>query len=111
MANSTGEAVVQYFSGQTNVQPEACGSIVRMEDDNSLLVGLCQQWGRENRKYYVGKWGVDNAYQNRLYNHPAFVAHRYHWLLLPGAQRMECDDRDFTRKSLSTGDFWNIFVR
>ena len=33
-ANSSGEAVVQYFSGQTDANPKACGSFVRMKDDN-----------------------------------------------------------------------------
>ena len=39
-ANSSGEAVVQYFSGQTDVQPASCGSFVTMENDNSKLAGL-----------------------------------------------------------------------
>ncbi|XP_078355622.1 uncharacterized protein LOC144640323 [Oculina patagonica] len=43
VANSTGEAVVQYFSGQTDVQPDACGSFVRMDDDNSRLAGVCNK--------------------------------------------------------------------
>ena len=30
VANSTGEAVVQYFSGQTDVPPASCGSFVRI---------------------------------------------------------------------------------
>ena len=42
VANSTGEVVVQYFSGQTDVQPDACGSFVRMENDNSRLAGVCR---------------------------------------------------------------------
>ena len=49
-ANSTGEAVVQYFSGQTDVQPASCGSYVRMENDNSRLARVCQNWA-------LGKWG------------------------------------------------------
>jgi len=44
-ANSTGEAVVQYFSGQTDVQNDSCGSFVRVENDNSRLAGDCDQWG------------------------------------------------------------------
>ena len=56
VANSTGEAVVQYFSGQTNVQPDACGSFVRMENDNSRLAGVCSQRGF-NVSYNIGKWG------------------------------------------------------
>ena len=43
VANSTGEAVVQYFSGQTDVRPASCGSYVRMENDNSYLGGDCKR--------------------------------------------------------------------
>ena len=35
--NITGEAVVQYLSGQMDVQPASCGAFVRMENDNSRL--------------------------------------------------------------------------
>ena len=45
VANSTGEAVVRYFSGQTDVPPASCGSFVRMKSDNSRSVGVCDQWG------------------------------------------------------------------
>ena len=106
-ANSTGETVVQYFSGQTDVQPDACGSFVRMENDNSLLAGSCRQWGFNGTSYYVGKWGhaLD---QDRLYNHGAFIASANHWLLTPGGSRWECDDYDV---GVSSGDFWKVFVR
>ena len=57
VANSTGEAVVQYFRGQTDVQPNACGSFVRMKNDNSKLAGVCDKWGYEHGAFYVGKWG------------------------------------------------------
>ena len=59
-ANSIGEAVVQYFSGQTDVQPASCGSYVRMENDNLYLGGDCKKWKN-------GKWGIHNANENRLY--------------------------------------------
>jgi len=39
IANSISEAVVQYFSGQLDVQPDDCGLFVRMENDNSRLAG------------------------------------------------------------------------
>ena len=55
--SSAGEAVVQYFSGQTNVQPVSCGSFVSMRNDNPGLTGNCEKWGRENGVYFVGKWG------------------------------------------------------
>ena len=96
VANSTGEAVVQYFSGQTDVQPDACGSFVRMENDNSRLAEVCHQWG------HAGD-------QDRLYNHAAFVGQFYHWLLTPGGSRWECDD--FGDVEVSSGDFWKVFFR
>ena len=65
VGNSTGEAVVQYFSGQTDVQPDACGSFVRMEDDNSRLVGVCDQWGYDIGRF-PGKWGILTADGGRL---------------------------------------------
>ena len=37
VANSTGEAVAQYFSGQTSVLPFACNSFKRLDGDNSQL--------------------------------------------------------------------------
>ena len=98
--NSKGEAVVQYFSGQTDVQPASCGSFVIMSNDNSRLARSCKKWR------YVGKWGAGRD-QNRLYDHTAYVAWRYHWLLHPGG-RFECDDY---KTGVSSGDFWKVFVR
>ena len=113
-ANSTGEAVVQYFSGQTDVQPASCGSYVRMENDNSRLAGVCQKWGKESGSFEVAKWGHAGFDQERLYDHPAFVFHLYHWALNHidyrggQAKRWECDD---LLVGVTTGDFWKIYVR
>ena len=107
-ANSTGEAVVQYFSGQTDVQPDACGSFVRMEDDNSSLARNCSKWGNDGHKKEVGKWSWFDHDQNRLSNHPAFVSGAYHWVLLDDPLRLECDDFN---NQVSNGDFWKVFVR
>ena len=112
-ANSSGEAVVQYFSGQTNVMPDSCGSFVRVKTDNSRLAKLCDQWGTQNGTVKVGKWSRDNIAggRTRLYNHPAFVSGEHYWLL--GVRsRWECDD--FTARknmSIASGDFWKVFVR
>ena len=55
--NNSGEAVVQYFSGRTDEQPDACVSFVRLTlDGNSKLASICKGWGLANGKYYVGKW-------------------------------------------------------
>ena len=106
-ANSTGEGVVQYFSGQTDVQPDACGSFVRMENDNSRLAGVCGQWGYNGTSHYIGEWGAAGD-QDRLYMHAAFVVSLYHWLLAQKNSRWECDD---IHVGVSSGDFWKVFVR
>ncbi|CAH3039724.1 unnamed protein product, partial [Pocillopora meandrina] len=70
--NSSGEAMVQYFSGRTDEQPDACVSFVRWTlDDNSKLASICQDWGLANGKYYVGKWGHGGD-QKSLYSFPTF---------------------------------------
>ena len=107
VANTTGEAVVRYFSGQTDVQPDACGSFVRMENDNSVLAGSCGQWGFNGTSFYVGKWGY-SLEKDRLYNHGAFIKSSSHWLLTPGSSRTKCDDYYV---GVSSGDFWKVFVR
>ena len=111
-ANSSGEAVVRYFSSQTDVMPDSCGSFVRMEDDNSRLARDCTQWGYQSGKAKIGKWGCGGD-QNRLYEFPALVRYSYHWMLEPrdgyGQLRYECDD---TKASgVSVGDFWKVYVR
>ena len=100
-ANSSGEAVVQFFSNQRNVRPDACGSFVRMKNDNSRLAGACKQWTDQ-------KWGQLQADEDRLYDHAAYVSGTYHWLLTPGGSRWECDDLSV---GVSSGDFWKVFVR
>ena len=105
--NSTGKAVVQYFNGQTDVQPTSCGSFVRMEDDNSRLAGVCRTWGLENNIYEVGKWGHDRD-QDRLYYYPAFDKHVYHWHIWP--PKFLCDDAAINNNT-SAGDFWKVFLR
>ena len=107
VVNSIGEAVVQYFSGQTDVQPDACGSFVRMQTDNSRLAGVCSQWGYNGAGYNIGKWGHARD-QDRLYYYPAFQGFAYHYHLYPEQPRFDCDDED---NGLSSGDFWKVFVR
>ena len=105
-ANSTGEAVLKYLSGETDVMPASCSSFVTMSNDNSRLARVCKDWGYQGGSYKVGKWGHERD-QNRLYDHPAFVARAYHWLLEPSG-RWECDDYIV---GVSRGDFWKVFVR
>ena len=106
--NSTGEAVVQYFSGQTDVLPASCGSFQRMVDDNSQLSVKCDRWGNDG-SHYVGKWGhYKKKGQFRMYEHAAFVAYKYHWRI-DGSYWL-CDDEEKNAIE-SSGDFWKIYVR
>ena len=96
--NSSGEAVVQYFSGQTDANPKACGSFVRMNDDNSKLAADCNQW-REK------EWGYSFQGKNR-FRFVAYAGGKYFWDLFKSFGR--CDTMNV---GLSTGDFWRVFVR
>ena len=114
-SNSSGEAVVQYFSGQTDEQPDACGSFVRVTwDDNSELAGICKDWGRlVSREYLVGKWGHGED-QNRLYWYPVLKKKRFHLRVflnnVGDLDKMECDDGSGHNND-TNGDFWRVFVR
>ncbi|XP_078348495.1 fibrinogen-like protein A [Oculina patagonica] len=107
--NSTGEAVVQYFSGQTDVLPFSCNSFHRMDDDNSRLALQCDKWG-DGGLHKVGEWGSANLKgKYRLYNHAAFIPNMYSWVI--NKDNWLCDDKIGAKFNLSKGDFWKIFVR
>ena len=110
VADSTGEAVVQYFSGQTDEMPSSCNSFQRLDGDNSQLALQCDQWGNDGSPY-VGKWGrsKDVPGENRLYSFAAFVAKKYHWVIIEN--RWLCDDTRDMQFDLSPGDFWKVYVR
>ena len=107
--NSNGEAVINFFSGQTNSRPNSCGSFVRMKDDNSMLAQNCQQWKDQ-------KWGDHNPSWSCRYKVVAFVYAGFHWLLqTPKSSRWECDDYNTSNGGeffgLFPGDFWKVYVR
>ena len=107
VANNTGEAVIQYFTGQTDTMPVSCGSFERMKDDNSYLSRNCARWGRNDEgHYYSGTWSHQGV--RELYDHPAFIVSLHHWVTNPGENRWECDDHVIEP---SSGDFWRVFVR
>ena len=76
--NSTGKAVVQYFSGQTDVKPSSCGSFVRMEDDNSQLAEGCASWGynEATAEFGGGNWGgvpwLGSSSDEMMYDHALY---------------------------------------
>ena len=101
VSNSTGEAVVQYFSGQTDAPSDSCGSFQITEGENSKSVMDCKRWS------YVGKWGYAAHVKGRLYKYAAYVPFKYHWHLLEGYWYCDAWYHDF----VSRGDFWKIYVR
>ena len=111
--NSSGNHVVQYFTAQTDTNPESCGSYYRLYDDNSTLAGECARWGRRLSKYYVGIWHNDvRPINDRLLNHAAYIGYKAHWHVEQSSGRWECDDfAGTTGYAVSSGDFWKIFVR
>ena len=106
-ANSSGNAVVQYFSGLTDVEPASCGSFVRMEDDNSELARRCSAWNYSPSGKWSCNFGSWKKTVQRLYNHAAWVLNHHHWDLVK-RNPFECDDY---RGAPSSGDFWKVFVR
>ena len=102
VSNSTGEAVVEYFSGLTDVRPDSCGSFQRMEDDNSKSVMECESWN------YEGKWGWnEDRVEVKLCIRAAYVPGNYHCRVLHGY--WYCDDLYYDYDS--PGDSWKISVR
>ena len=105
-ANSSGEAVVQYFSGQTENIPHSCGSFLPEKGDNSYLAGQCNKWGYESGHYFVGKWGHEG--KRELHDVPVFKAGEHHWVT---HRRWDCNDFNEFDVPSSAGDYWKIFVR
>ena len=108
-ANSSGKAVVQYFSGLTDVLPDSCGSYVRMEDDDSRLARRCSEWSNGRS----GKWsrteGNGHNARERLYDNAAFIHNELTWnLSLKNPSTSLCGE---LFSSPSSGDFWKVFVR
>ena len=109
VTNSSGEAVVQYFSRQTDAMPYACGSFATLPGDNSFLAGDCAKWGKDRGVYEVGKWGHEG--ERELHIFPAFIGFKYSWLTTSASDRWDCDDIDHFGRNVLTGDFWKIYVR
>ncbi|XP_044184093.1 uncharacterized protein LOC122964529 [Acropora millepora] len=109
IANSTGESVIRYFTGQVEDFPKASGSFTRLPGDNSHLALHPADWGKEGPTYKVGKWSHQGM--KSLWNCSAFIQNYAHWLLED--PRWECDDYN-PRSSAPippVGSFWKIYVR
>ena len=105
IANSTGESVVRYFTGQVEEFPKASGSFTRLPGDNSRLALRPADWGKEGPTYKVGKWSHQG--KKALWDHAAFIERYADWFL--ENSRWECDD--FMPPNPPVGTFWKIYVR
>ena len=101
VANNSGNAVVQYFSGLTDALPDFCGSYVRMEDDDSRMAKQCfsAQWSSRRVK--------EEKSVKRVYDNAVQIPGKHFWNLTK-RKNFECDDY---AASQSSGDFWKVFVR
>lgn len=100
--NDVGHSVIEYLRGNTNKQPNSCGSYTKLADDTSVLSSDCSRWP---------KWGYPpNKPLNRLKSHLFYVKRNEHVNLL--GRRMECDDKT-EREYNATHRYgeWRFYVR
>lgn len=112
---SIGEAVVQYFTGNTSVPPQACDSFTALPDDNSTLSGECMKWGHPTKNTW-GKnaWGKNAWGENattpeniKMYKRLVLWKSEKHAVAM-GHSDYFCDD---LTKDGSDGDTWEFYVR
>ncbi|XP_031566625.1 uncharacterized protein LOC116301674 [Actinia tenebrosa] len=102
---SSGIAVLNYMTAQTNNLPVACGSFTRGSGDNSQLASQCSRWG--NTRTAVNVWGhASRKTEWRMYDHVMYIAGASHYIVVPSGYR--CDANSAT---ISPGDYWKMYVR
>ena len=102
-----GEAVIQYFTGNTTTSPQACDSFSTFPDDNSTLSRKCAEWGSLQ---FHDIWGIDKSYV-LIMSHRLVV-----WRVTPQEPYLVamCNDNYFCEdfvKQGSPGDEWKVYVR
>ena len=101
---SLGEAVVQYFTGNTSVPPQACDSFTALPDDNSTLSGECMKWGYPTKN----TWGKNATTPQNIKLYKKLVLWRTESAVAMGPSDYFCDD---LTKNGTDGDTWEFFVR
>ena len=100
--NTKGANVVKFFT-TSDTMPVACGSFMRLPDDNSSLAVNCDKWGFPNKD----RWGHQQfRTEDRLFRKPLTWASTR--LLGYDGTVAKCDDKN---EELSVGDTWQVFVR
>ena len=102
---SLGEAVVQYFTGNTSVPPQACDSFTAQPDDNSTLSGKCMEWGYPTNN----TWGKNATTPQNIKMYKRLVLWRTEkHAVAMGHSDYFCDD---LTKNGTDGDTWEFYVR
>ena len=101
---SLGEAVVQYFTENTSVPPQACDSFTALPDDNSTLSGECMKWGYPTKN----TWGKNATTPQNIKLYKKLVLWRTESAVAMGPSDYFCDD---LTKNGTDGDTWEFFVR
>ena len=101
---SLGEAVVQYFTGNTSVPPQACDSFTALPDDNSTLSGKCMEWGYPTKN----TWGKNATTPQNIKLYKKLVLWRTESGVAMGPSDYFCDD---LTKNGTDGDTWEFYVR
>lgn len=101
---SLGEAVVQYFTGNTSVPPQACDSFTALPDDNSTLSGECKEWGYPTKN----TWGKNATTSHNIKMYKRLVLWRTQSAVAMGRSYCFCDD---LTKNGTDGDTWEFYVR
>ncbi|EDO27321.1 predicted protein, partial [Nematostella vectensis] len=103
--NSSGARVLVHFLDRV-MFPDACGSFVRLPEDNSILTRNCAKWG-SNGTLPEGEWGKYGLRGPlRLYNYPFFWSGNFTFSCKNSF--WYCDDAGSDQNA---NDFWELYVR
>ncbi|EDO40613.1 predicted protein [Nematostella vectensis] len=103
--NSSGARVLVHFLDGVTF-PDACGSFVRLPEDDSILTRNCAKWG-SNGTLPEGEWGKNGlGGPLRLYNYPFFWSGNFTFSCINSF--WYCDDAGSDQNA---NDFWELYVR
>lgn len=108
--NSAGSSVLDYFLVNANPRAPACGSFIRLPDDNSTLSQNCARWGHNGEGTEANEWGhYSHSGEWRLYREVIRWTGQKSFSLRPFSQ-FWCDD-EADQNTVSPGDTWEIYAR
>lgn len=108
--DSAGYSVLDYFLLSPDPRATACGSFIRLPDDNSTLSQNCAKWGHDSAHPEVDEWGYySHTGDWRLYREVSrWVGQKSYSLRLH--TQYWCDDEG-DLSTVSPGDTWELYAR